>query len=82
MKRIEELWLHKDSDMMVRYYFGNDKITDNGLKRTIQFGLYCKKYEQAWVGFECPWIGEKWASCIDSVEPSIFPDDFIKIGDV
>ena len=74
----DELYLHKESDMMLRYFFDR-----NELKRTLQFGYYDKKYNQVWIGVESPFIASTHFFYISSIEnPSIFPDDFIKLGEI
>ena len=74
----EDLYLHKESDMMLRYLF--DRVE---LKRTLQLGYYDAKYNEVWIGVESPFIARTHLFYISSIEnPSIFPDDFIKIGDI
>lgn len=77
----EELWMHKDSDMMVRYYFFRDKKIER-MKRILQFGLFCNKYKGTWIGPENTFIAATYGFFINSDVPALFPDDFIKIGDV
>lgn len=79
MKEItEELYVHNESDMMLRYFFDR-----NSPKRTIQLGFYCTKYGMSWTGLETNFIGASYIFYINSqVKTAMFPSDFTKIGDI
>lgn len=83
----EELWMHKDSITMARYYLNTDE-SNADFPRTLQYGEFNGASSPPWIGKEFPFFGKhavifvKKSKRTSACKMSIFPDDYIKIGDV